>query len=252
MRINNQDVLSITMKYLKLNVLLIFGLCFSLNAQSEPTAIEKALATAMPGVAIDSITQSPIPGMYEVVVGTGLFYISEDGQYLLKGTLFDIKNQRNLTEPKLASAVAGVIDKVGQENMVIFKAPNQKQAVSVFTDVDCGYCRKLHSEIDQYLAKGITIQYLFYPRAGEGSESYKKSVGVWCAEDRQTALTKAKKGESIESKGCENPVDEHMQLAAELGIRGTPMLITESGDVFPGYMSADDLSDALRLDSASQ
>ncbi|MGH8551905.1 MAG: DsbC family protein, partial [Methylococcales bacterium] len=180
-----------------------------------------------------------------------LYYVSEDGRYLLIGSLIDLHAdpaKRDLTEAKLRTARANAIRKVGTDNVVEFKSPTQKHVVSVFTDVDCGYCRKLHSEIDEYIKQGITVDYLFYPRAGIGSDSYKKAVAVWCAEDRQSALTKAKLGEEIEMKDCANPVADHVALATSFHIQGTPMIITENGSVFPGYMPAEALSQRLEKD----
>lgn len=225
---------------------LAFGLSF--HAEADPAAIRSALSKAMPGVAVDEIAESPVKGFYEVTVGPNLFYVSEDGKYLMNGTLFDLEaspDKRDLTEAKTGAARAKAIKKVGEENVVRFKSAVEKHVVSVFTDVDCGYCRKLHAEINEYLKRGITVDYLFYPRAGMGSESYKKAVAVWCADDRQSALTKAKLGEAIEMRECANPVAQHMELATSLQIRGTPMIVTEAGMVLPGYVSAQDLSKAL-------
>jgi thiol:disulfide interchange protein DsbC len=117
--------------------------------------------------------------------------------------------------------------------------------VSIFTDIDCGYCRKLHSEIDQYMAQGITIRYMFFPRAGKGSDSYKKAVSVWCAADKNKALTAAKKGENLDAKTCENPVDEHMALGEAFGMNGTPMIVTQKGNILPGYVPAPQLAKVL-------
>lgn len=236
-----------TNKIIQSILILLCG--FVTNVASDPNVIRQAVIKAMPGSEIDSISLSPVDGLYEVVVGPSLFYVSTDGRHLFNGNLYDLQapaNKRDLTEPKLAQARIGAMRKVGDENMIVFKSPNQKYAVSVFTDVDCGYCRKLHSEIDQYLAEGITIQYLFYPRAGLNSESYKKAVAVWCSDDRQSSLTKVKKGESIDMQTCDNPIGSHVELATSLGIRGTPMIVTGSGEVLPGYVPAKSLSSRLQ------
>ncbi|MGR9105492.1 MAG: DsbC family protein [Gammaproteobacteria bacterium] len=224
------------------------GLGLSLNASADPDAIREALAKSMPGLEVDEINQSPVEGIYEVVVGPSLYYVSEEGRYLFHGSLFDLEappEKRDLTEAKLGQARVRAIKKVGAENVIEFKSPLQKHVVSVFTDVDCGYCRKLHSQIDEYLKQGITVDYLFYPRAGIGSDSYKKAVAVWCADDRQSALTRAKLGEALEMKECANPVAEHVKLAGSLQIRGTPMIVTEDGTVLPGYVPPADLSKTL-------
>ncbi|MGH8551498.1 MAG: DsbC family protein [Methylococcales bacterium] len=232
----------------RINLLAWFGLWLSFNAGAEPDAVRAAVSKAMPGIEIDEISESPVKGFYEVTAGPNLFYVSEEGRYLLSGNLFDLEappDKRDLTEARIGMARVKAIKKIGEQNVVRFQSPLQKHVVSVFTDVDCGYCRKLHSEIDEYLKQGITVDYLFYPRAGSGSESYKKAVAVWCADDRQSALTKAKLGEPIEMKECVNPVEEHIRLASSLQIRGTPMIVTESGVVLPGYVSAQDLSRTL-------
>jgi thiol:disulfide interchange protein DsbC len=145
----------------------------------------------------------------------------------------------------LGAVRKAALDKIGEQDMIVFKAPNSKYTVSVFTDIDCGYCRKLHSEIDQYLAQGITVRYLFFPRAGKGSESYNKAVAVWCAADKNKALTAAKKGDAFDIKSCDNPVDKHMQLGEDFGMTGTPMIVTAKGNILPGYVPAAQLAKVL-------
>jgi thiol:disulfide interchange protein DsbC len=166
--------------------------------------------------------------------------------------LVDVAARKDLTEEKLNVTRKLAIEKMGQANMIVFKSKITKYTVTIFTDIDCGYCRKLHSEIDQYLAQGITIQYLFFPRAGKGSDSYNKAVSVWCAEDRNAALTAAKKDQKLPEKTCTNPIDRHMQLAAEFDVKGTPMIISENGNVYPGYLPAKQLVEALENEKASK
>jgi thiol:disulfide interchange protein DsbC len=217
----------------------------SVQLQADEASIKKALAEFMPGEKVDSISPSEIQGLYEVTVGASVFYASEDGKYLLQGQLFDAAAKKNITESKLAGVRKAALDKMGENNMVIFKAESGKHVVSVFTDIDCGYCRKLHSEIDQYLAQGISVRYLFFPRAGVGSDSYKKAISVWCAKDQQKALTAAKKGEALDSKSCDNPVDKHMALGESFGMSGTPMIVTAKGNILPGYVPAAQLAKIL-------
>jgi len=133
------------------------------------------------------------------------------------------------------------LEKVGLENMIVFKPKIQKHFIYVFTDIDCGYCRKLHSQVEDYLREGIEVRYLFFPRAGKDSDSYHKAVTVWCAKDRNAALTRAKNGESFTQKTCKNPVDEHMALAQAMGANGTPMIVTDKGVIIPGYVPAKEL-----------
>jgi hypothetical protein len=137
--------------------------------------------------------------------------MSADGRYMLQGELVDVQNRVSLTEPRRRQVTRTVIDAVGEDNMIVFKPEKVEHVVTVFTDIDCGYCRKLHNEMDQYLDEGIEVRYMMFPRAGVGSESYKKAVAVWCAEDRNGALTDAKNGKAVEMKSCDNPIDQHME-----------------------------------------
>ncbi len=220
------------------------------NAEVDKSALKKQLQKNMPALTIDEISPSAINGLYEVMAGANIFYVSADGRYLIQGSMFDLMNKKDLTEEKLAIAKAALINSVAKDEMIIFKAPKEKYVINIFTDIDCGYCRKLHSEIDQYMAAGITVQYLFFPRAGKDSDSYKKAVSVWCADDRNAALTAAKSNSNPPpEKTCKNPVDAHMALGDELGVRGTPMMITPKGTIYPGYMPAKKLVEALSLES---
>jgi thiol:disulfide interchange protein DsbC len=238
-------------KVIKIAALSLFSLTLP-AANADEAAIRQAMTKSMPSVNIDSVKPSEVKGLYEVMVGANIFYVSEDGKYLLQGRLVDVAAHKDLTEEKLSGTRKRAIEKIGQENMIVFKPKIGKYTVSVFTDIDCGYCRKLHSEIDQYLAQGITIQYLFFPRAGKGSDSYNKAVSVWCAKDRNAALTDAKKGNTPPAKTCDNPVDEHMQLGADFDVKGTPMIVTEKGNIYPGYLPAKQLFEALESEKNPQ
>lgn len=232
---------------LKITALSFLG--FTLSGMSVTHAdeddIRKALSKSMPSIKIDSIKASEAKGLYEVTVGASILYISDDGKYLLQGHLIDLEARKDITDEKLAGARTSALEKLGEEQMIIFKPEQSKYKISVFTDIDCGYCRKLHSEMDQYLEQGITVQYLFYPRAGKGSDSYNKAVSVWCSDDRNEALTVAKKGGTPEVKTCDNPVDEHMKMGIAFEVKGTPMIVTEKGNIFPGYVPAKQLVKAL-------
>lgn len=229
------------------------GLLLAMNlpfVYADDASIRKAIEKSMPEAQIESIKPSSVKGLSEVVLGSNIYYVSDDGKFLLQGRLIDVENRVDLTAQKIGSIRKQALDKVGKDNMVTFKAKIEKYRVYVFTDIDCGYCRKLHSEIDQYSAEGITINYLFFPRAGKGSDSYYKAVSVWCSKDRNAALTAAKKDQKIETKTCENPVDKHMQLAEEFEAKGTPMIVTEQGNIYPGYLPAKELLHALETEKA--
>ena len=238
-------------KVIKVLIGSLFGLVLS-DVNADEAAIREAMTKSMPSVKVDSVKPAVVKGLFEVVVGANIYYVSEDGKYLLQGRLVDVAARKDLTEEKLNVTRKLAIEKMGQANMIVFKPKITKYTVTIFTDIDCGYCRKLHSEIDQYLAQGITIQYLFFPRAGKGSDSYNKAVSVWCAEDRNAALTAAKKDQKLPEKTCDNPIDKHMQLAAEFDVKGTPMIISENGNVYPGYLPAKQLVEALENEKNPQ
>jgi thiol:disulfide interchange protein DsbC len=234
-------------KILALVAFLLLGLVST--AYADENAIKEAFAKSMPSVKLDGIKPSEIKGLYEVLVGTHVFYVSDDGKYLIEGHLIDIAARKDLTEAKLSESHVNAIKKLGTDKMIIFKPKTSKYTVSIFTDIDCGFCRKLHSELDSYMAEGITIQYIFFPRTGKNTESYTKAVSVWCAGDneaRKTALTAAKKGANPKEKTCNNPIDEQMQLGAEFDINGTPTIVSEKGAVYPGYLPAKQLAQMLK------
>lgn len=203
----------------------------------ESATIREALKKVVPDVQIDSIQPSPITGLFEVMVGTQMMYVTGDGRYFIDGRIVDLRNREDLTEPKLAEARLRVVEKLGEDSMIIFDPPGAvRHTITVFTDIECGYCRQFHRQMDGYGQEGIRVRYLFYPRAGEGSAAYDEAVSVWCADDRQAAMTAAKAGQAVPSKRCANPVDRHMALGRELAIRGTPALVLDTGDVIPGYV----------------
>jgi thiol:disulfide interchange protein DsbC len=210
-----------------------------------PAAVTDALARLVPGTPPTSVRAAPSPGYYEVMYGAELVYVSADGRYMLRGDIIDLQDQRNLTEDTRASARIRALEALGDDSMVVFGPKDAKHTVTVFTDVDCPYCVKLHQEVPELNRQGVRVRYLAFPRAGVGSPSYRKTVSVWCAEDRNQALTDAKAGKSVPEKTCENPVADHFALGQMLGVTGTPTLILEDGRIVPGYVPAARLVQAL-------
>jgi len=205
----------------------------------------------------ENIRPSPINGIYEIQHQHDFAYVTEDGKYLLRGDLINIETGEELTENRRRGERLTALKDLGTQNYIVY-APNPpvatKYTVTVFTDVDCGYCRKLHSQIADYNSKGIAIRYAFYPRTGPDTESWHRAEAVWCSPDRKAALTQAKAGSSIKSAGkaCENPVAKEYQLAEELGIRGTPMIVLPNGDIYGGYAPPNVLAAKLaELDDAA-
>ena len=202
------------------------------------------------GVTVKQINPSPVAGLKELITNKGVLYASPDGQFLMQGTLIDLNNRSNLTEQALNGVrVEGI--KEYQDSMIVYKAPNEKHQITVFTDISCGYCRKLHRELDDLLDAGITVRYLAFPRGGLQGSGYADLMNVWCARDQQEALTEAKSGEDTKVvAGCSAPVAEHYQLGQSFGISGTPAIVLEDGKMIPGYQPAAALSAALEANKA--
>lgn len=235
-------------KQLTAVILLVLGAAvtgLSTAGSGSKEAIEKSMQQVMPGVKPDKITASPIDGISEVLVGPRLFYVTNDGKYLFQGSLIDMNTRTDISENRRKTIRLAAVEELGEDNMIIFPAKKPRHTITVFTDIDCGYCRKLHNEMDKYNEAGITVRYLMYPRAGVNSASYKKAVSVWCNKDRRDALTRSKAGEVLSDAECVNPVKEHMQLGKVIGVRGTPALVLDDGEMMPGYVPAERLSKVL-------
>jgi thiol:disulfide interchange protein DsbC len=202
----------------------------------EAATVKAAVAKALPEVKIDSVAPAPIAGLYEVMIGGQIIYVTADGRYFVDGRIVDLKTREDLTEPRMAAVRKGAVEAMGENRMIIFGDGKANHTVTVFTDIDCPYCAKMHSQVKQYEDEGIRVRYMFYPRAGAKSPSYDEAVSVWCSEDRNQALTDAKAGKKIPAKTCDNPVDEHMALARKVGINGTPAIMLENGEMVPGYV----------------
>ncbi len=220
-------------------------------AGSDLEQARKAISAQL-GVPAENIQGSPVANLYLVSIPPRLFYISGDGKYVIDGDMINVAMKTNVTLSLRSKARLQAIDNLGEDSMIIF-SPEEgkvKHTITVFTDIDCGYCRKLHHAIDEYNAKGIRVRYLAYPRAGIGSGSYDKAVAVWCAKDRKKAMTLAKNDKSVKSDECENPVAEHFRMGGMIGVRGTPALILDSGRLVPGYVPPERLAAILDQESA--
>lgn len=212
----------------------------------EMATLREKLAKRVPELADSELRETPVEGLYELSRGMAVGYVTANGRYLLEGDLVDLATGRQITEERRRGARKKVLDDAA-ERSITFGADEAEHLVTVFTDIDCGYCRKLHSEIDDYIDAGIGIRYLLYPRSGQKGASYRKAVATWCSEDRKAALTRAKQGKDPGTKSCDHPVDQHLLAGRQLGLRGTPMMVLPNGEVVQGYVPADRL--AARLDA---
>ena len=207
-------------------------------AQSAPNeaVVRKAVLTVAPKANIQSIRPAPIAGLTEVTADGQTAYFTNDGKYIVSGSIIEIATKRDLTEVARAAVRRDAIKNVSASQMIVFAPPHPKYTVTVFTDVDCGFCRKLHSQIADYNKEGIAVDYLFFPRDGLGTPSYDKAVSVWCATDRRQALTTAKKGLPIPKSTCTNPVATDYELGRRFGLEGTPAIYAADGTQIGGYL----------------
>lgn len=226
----------------KVLILSLFSFCYSVSVSADESAdvkiIKNVFAQIIPGKTPDVISPSAVEGLYEIVYGAQVLYMSKDGRYVIQGDLIDLSSRTNITEVTRSIQRAKLVKNIEDNTSIIFAPKQVKHTITVFTDIDCGYCRKLHREMSQYLNLGIKIRYLAYPRSGIDTASYHKAVTVWCSKDKAQAMTDAKAGVKQDTLTCENPVQEHMKLAEQFGVSGTPTIVLSNGDVVPGYVPA--------------
>lgn len=217
------------------------------NLESLSQSINESI-----GLTVLKASPSALPGIAEVITDQGLFYVTFDGKHLIQGTVFSLGNDvvSNLTEMTMSEMR---IDGLAQfeKDMIVYKAKDEKHVISVFTDITCGYCRQMHEKIDQYNNLGITVRYLAYPRegvmdrAGRFTKGFQDLRSIWCHEDPETALTKAKSGMGVAQRICDKPVAEEFNFARQVGVNATPAIILENGDLRPGYIPPEALIQLL-------
>jgi thiol:disulfide interchange protein DsbC len=230
-------------------ILCTAGAVHAANAEQPAADPRVALLKLLPaGSKLEDLRPSPIPGIYEFMQGADISYLTADGKYFIDGNLYDMKSRDNLTEALRAHARVALISAVPESEMLIFSPANPKYTITVFTDVDCQYCRKLHSQMAELNRLGIRVRYMFFPRTGPGTESWKKAEVVWCSPDRNDALTRAKAGAALDmNRTCSpTPVKREYELGESIGVRGTPAIVTENGDYISGYIPPHELVEQLK------
>jgi thiol:disulfide interchange protein DsbC len=219
--------------------------------QNDGALLRDRLTAIRPDLPILAVTPTPLPGMYALELPGGtILYGTADGKYLFAGDLYEVTDTDlvNLAENRRSEKRRAIVSDLDVSQMVVFSPDGEPRAViNVFTDVDCGYCRKLHQEMSALNDHGIEVRYLAYPRAGIGSDSYQKIVSAWCADDQNAAITELKAGGSIPELTCDNPVAAHYALGQQVGISGTPAILLPDGRLLPGYLPADALALELGL-----
>lgn len=228
---------------------LVSGLALSVASAAEPDkAIREALERLQPGLPIIAIAESPLAGLYQVELQGGRqLYASADGQYLVQGYLFQVRDGQavNLTEQAESKAVSQLIEAIPAQQMVVFPAKDDAKAhITVFTDTECGYCQKLHAEVPELNRRGIEVRYVAFPRQGLASPAYKELVSVWCAKDSRVAMNQAKSRQKVAEAECDNPVRQQYELGQMIGVQGTPAVVLQNGQIIPGYQPAPQLAQA--------
>lgn len=207
-------------------------------------AIQQRMAEVVPTISPDAIRASGIAGIYEVRYGTDIFYVSEDGRYLLQGSLIDLQTRENLTEKTRRGVRAELFAAIPDAELTVFEPEGSvRNTINVFTDPNCPFCRQLHEEMDAYLKAGVKVRYFMYPVLGRQSPDLMRDI--WCAESRTDAMDRAKSGRAVPTADCPTPAEEHLALGRDLGITGTPATITDDGQLISGYRPAIEVIQAL-------
>lgn len=217
----------------------------SANDEQAFDAVEAKIRSLVPNATTIAVSETPIAGVLQVQINSDIVYVTSDGQYLLQGQIMDIDTKSNLTDQAKSGIRLSLLTDVKLDEQITFAPEKPEYELLVFTDIDCGYCRKLHNEMAGYNEQGIAIHYMAFPRAGIGSDSYDKFVSVWCSDDQREALTLAKNGTDPEPQKCPNPIADQYELGREVGVTGTPAILTSDGTLIPGYMPPEQLRQRL-------
>jgi len=222
-----------------------------IQAADDTSAIQERLQTIIPNDAKNAqITATPVPGLYQIKIGMTVVYMSKDGKHLVNGNVIDLDTNKNLTKQTQNKERKLALSNIAESSMIVYPAKGgkdkAKHTITVFTDIDCPYCAKLHKEIPALNDAGVNVRYLAYPRSGMGSPSYFKAVSVWCAKDPLKSMDDAMVGLPPENKQCQNPVRDHMMQAQIFEVNGTPNIILDNGELLPGYAPAKELIKLLK------
>ncbi len=215
-------------------------------AAGTPEAkVQAALQEVAPDMAPEYIGAAPFPGFREVLLGGQLLYVSDDGRYLIQSQPFDLQERKPAASAGLMAHRRALLAQIPVEDRIVFAPPNAKHTITVFTDIECGYCRRMHQQIADYNRLGIAVQYVAFPRMGPASQDFLDMESVWCAGDRRRALSQAKAGQPVPKKQCDNPVAMQFELGQQAGVNGTPAVFAEDGTQLGGYVAPQQLLEAL-------
>lgn len=239
-------------------VVALAGAAMAADAPAPAAALD-SIAAKIPGAKSGDLRATPVAGIYEYRRGSEIAYVTADGRFAFAGDLYQLSDNTNLSDVRRRELRKAMLGNVAESGMVVF-APRDpkdvKYTVTVFTDMDCSYCRALHKQIDEYNRLGIRVRYVAFPRSGPNTPSWTRAEQVWCAEDRNAMLTRVKQSEmysKLDAKVCNpNPVAEHYALGKSMGLQGTPGILTETGELLPGYLPPKDLLAELKSEFAAK
>ena len=214
------------------------------SGKADPRAV---IVKKIDGIKLEDVRLTPVSGVYEVTHGADISYLSSDGRYAILGDMVDLDADANLSEDRRRGIRARLIETVPENEMLVFSPKDPKYTITVFTDIDCGYCRRMHSQVAEYNKLGIRVRYMFFPRSGPDTESWHKAESVWCASNRNDALTRAKNGENIKSPKCPTEIIKRdYELGTKLAVTGTPAIFLSSGEMLAGYAPPNELVKYLK------
>lgn len=209
------------------------------EAKAPSAEARAAVAKRVPGVKAEDVRLSVVPGVFEVSRGAEIFYVTADARYVFAGDLYDLDAEENLSDERRRTARSALMATVPESQMLVFSPKDPKYTVTVFTDIDCGFCRKLHNEMSKYNELGIRVRYMFYPRTGPNTESWDKANAVWCSQNRNDAMTRAKRGEEVKAAKCgQTPVERDYEIGRDMAVTGTPAIVLPNGEMVQGYRAA--------------
>ena len=218
-----------------------------LHASEADDIVAQLRKLVGPDAPISDPIASPMPGAYEVNVGGRVMYATINGKHMMLGDVYDTDRNVSLAEEKKQARAKDIIDAIPEEQMIVYQPEQAQRAITVFTDVDCAFCQKLHKEVPTLLKNNVKVRYLWFPRSGPNTPSFAKAESVWCADDQTAAMDAAKLERKVVDKTCENPVLSQYQAGQAVGVRGTPTIVLEDGTVIGGYVPADRLLSQLGL-----
>jgi len=216
---------------------------FGATAGDVEAKVRVAVQANDAGAQVSAVDGSPVSGLYLTTIDGVSGYVTEDGRYFIVGDMLDLKSRKNVTEERKKATRRQLLKRIKPEEAIVFGPKKPKYSITVFTDVDCPYCRKLHEEVEELGKKGVEVRYVAFPRSGPGTRSWTTMTKVWCAEDRREALEKAAREEEVSGKAggaCSDAViKKHYDLGQKLGIPGTPMIVLGDGTALGGYLEAE-------------